>query len=119
LLSISLQIDYRYDSTHFFDTPAKRDLMQSAANVVASALSNDHLAAIVPAGSNTWTASFPDPATGANQTVANLTVPADTVILFVGSRALSGDGEAGNGSTGGFRAVGCKGWLYTVASGGN
>src|SRR4051794_32400472 len=38
LLSIDIAIDYSFDTNHFFDTPEKRDLLQLAANVVASGL---------------------------------------------------------------------------------
>src|SRR5205823_14898299 len=58
LLSISIVIDYSYDTTRFFDTTDKRNLMQMAANVVASALGNDHLTAIVPSAGDDWTARF-------------------------------------------------------------
>src|SRR5689334_9364635 len=86
LLSINIAFDYSDDTNQFFNTPERRDLIQQAADVVTSALNNDHLTAIAPAGSNTWSASFPNPVTGANQTVDNLAVPADTIIIYVGSR---------------------------------
>src|SRR5437588_12700055 len=70
LPSITINIDYSYDTNHFFDTPGKRYLMQTAADVVASALAGDRLAAIVPSRGDGWTARFPDPATGADQTIA-------------------------------------------------
>ena len=53
LLSINIVIDYSYDTNHFFDTPEKRDLVQQAANVVASGLSGDHLTAIAPSAGKT------------------------------------------------------------------
>src|SRR4051812_17481538 len=65
LPAVSIAIDYSFDSTNFFDTQPKRDLMQLAANTVASAL-NDSLAAIAPGGGNTWTATFPNPSTRAS-----------------------------------------------------
>jgi hypothetical protein len=119
LLSINITIDYSYDTNQFFNTPDKRDLIQQAADVVTSALNNDHLTAISPTGSNTWSASFANPATGAIQTVANLAVPADTIIIFVGSRSLPGTGEAGLGGAGGFSATGSQAWLNTVAARGH
>src|SRR3954453_18921525 len=67
LLSVNLIIDYSHDTSHFFDTQEKRDLVQQAANTVALSLSDDHLAGITPVGSNRWTASFPEPATGVEE----------------------------------------------------
>src|SRR4051794_24358401 len=58
--SVTIAINYAFDASPFFDTQAKRDLMQQAADAVASAL-NDSLAAITPGGGNTWSADFPDP----------------------------------------------------------
>jgi hypothetical protein len=116
LPSITVAIDYRYDTNQFFDTPQKRELMQSAADAVAAALSQDHLAAIVPQGGDTWTARFPDPVTGTDQQVTNLVVPADTIVLYVGGGALPSHGEAAVGSTGGFDASGDAAWLATVAA---
>ncbi len=98
LLSLSIEINYDFDTNHFFDTQAKKDSMQAVANQVAATL-NDHLAAIVPSGTNTWSASFIDPSTGADREVANLVVPADTLIVYVGGRnlGLSVAGAAGPG----------------------
>src|SRR5262245_34338712 len=64
LLSINIVIDYSYDSNHFFDDPARRAAVQSAANVLATGLSGDHLSAITPTGGDTWSATFPDPSIG-------------------------------------------------------
>jgi hypothetical protein len=116
LPSITVAIDYRYDTNQFFDTPEKRELMQSAAGAVAAALSQDHLAAIVPQEGDTWTARFPDPASGADQLATNLVVPADTIVIYVGGGALPGQGEAAVGSTGGFSAGGDAAWLATVSA---
>ena len=88
--------------------------MNMSAN--APALSQDHLAAIVPQEGDTWTAQFPDPASGADQLVTNLVVPADTIVIYVGGGALPGQGEAAVGSTGGFSADGDAAWLATVSA---
>jgi hypothetical protein len=119
LLSITIAFDYTYDTNQFFNTPEKRDLIQQAADVVTGGLNNDDLTAISPTGSDTWSASFPNPATGAIQSVANLAVPADTIIIYVGGRPLPGTGEAGLGSTGGYSATGSQAWLDTVAARGH
>lgn len=91
-------IDYRFDVAHFFNTPLKKKIMQAAADVVVSRL-NDSLAAISPSGNNQWTATFLNPASGDPQTYANLEVPQDTIVLFVGG-SLADDGVLGFSNTG-------------------
>ncbi|GAC1468071.1 MAG: hypothetical protein NVSMB9_10350 [Isosphaeraceae bacterium] len=115
LPAVSIAIDYSYDTVNFFNTQAKRDLMQLAADSISSTLGNS-LTAIVPSGTNTWSESFPDPSTGAIQTLANPTVPANTLVIYAGGSRLAGLAEAGYGSTGGFNASGDPAWLTTVST---
>ena len=97
LLSVAVAVDYSYDADNFFNSQAKKDLMQAAANAFAAQL-NDNLTAITPSGFNTWSAQFPDPATGTIRSVSNLSVPAGALILYVGGGHLAGSSEAGLGS---------------------
>ena len=60
LLSLTIKIDYTYDSSNFFDTPAKRNVMEAAANSIASVL-NDNLLAIQASGSEHLDRRFPQP----------------------------------------------------------
>jgi hypothetical protein len=116
LLSVTIQLDYSLDTSNFFNTQAKKDLMQLAANSVAGSL-GDSLAAIVPSGGNTWTGTIMDALVGFNQSFMNLDVAANTIIVFVKGSALPGTGEAGLGITGGFtNASGTQDWLNTVAA---
>src|SRR5262245_18612944 len=57
MMAVTIAIDYSYDSHQFFDTQAKKDLLQLAADSIAKNF-NDNLAAIVPTGRNSWSASF-------------------------------------------------------------
>lgn len=106
-------VDYTYDTANFFNTQAKRDLMQAAANFAMADL-GDSLSSIIPSGDNGWRAVFDHPATGAEQRVSNLSVPADTLLVFVGSRHLS-DAVA-IGGPGGYTATGSSSWLDRVGS---
>ena len=115
LLSVAVAVDYSYDADNFFNSQAKKDLMQAAANAFAAQL-NDNLTAITPSGFNTWSAQFPDPATGTIRSVSNLSVPAGALILYVGGGHLAGSSEAGLGSTGGYNATGDQNWLNNVAA---
>src|SRR4051794_15583819 len=56
LLSVTVRIDYSLDTRNFFNTQARRDLLQAAADTVASRLA-DALDAITPGAGNTWTAT--------------------------------------------------------------
>jgi hypothetical protein len=114
LLAVTIQFDYSFDTSNFFDTQAKKDLLQFAANSVANNLNNT-LSAIAPSGVNTWSATFLDPSstTGKVQAVNNLVVPANTLIIYVGGANLSG-AEKGSGGPGGFSWSGTPDWGATV-----
>ncbi|MCZ2343946.1 MAG: FG-GAP-like repeat-containing protein [Bacteroidales bacterium] len=112
--TVSIQFDYRYDTSGFFSDPAHRAVLERAGHDLASRLTSS-LSAIAPSGGNSWTARFFNPATGGETQLPNLVVPADTVIVFVGSQNISG-GEAGYGGPGGYRVGGATNWQNTVAT---
>jgi hypothetical protein len=98
--AITIQIDYSYDTNDFFNTQAKKDLLQDAANTLAARLT-DNLSAITPGGNNTWSETFFSPATGNQVNVLNATVPANTVVIYAGGRDL-GTQILGQGAMGGY-----------------
>ena len=57
LPAVSIVIDYSFDAQGFFTQP-RRDLMQFAADTIATKL-NDSLSAITPGGIDTWSARVP------------------------------------------------------------
>jgi hypothetical protein len=114
LPAVSIVIDYTFDAQGFFTQP-RRDLMQLAADTIATKL-NDSLSAITPGGIDTWSAQFPDPSTGSIRSIDNLNIPANTLIVYVGGGSLANNTEAGLGSTGGYSATGDANWLNTVAA---
>jgi hypothetical protein len=114
--SINIAFDFSRDLTGFFSNQSALQTLELAATTLSSRL-NDTLAAITPnpTAGNTFTATFDDPATGnANFQVANLSVPANTLILYVGGRQLNST-EAGLGGPGGYSAGGSPDFLNTVA----
>jgi hypothetical protein len=113
LPAVTIQLNYQFDTAGFFSNPAARALMQQAADTDAADL-GDTLQAINPSGQDTWTASFSDGTTGINESIANLVVPASTLIVYVFGASLPSGGEAGVGMTGGFQAQGDQAWLDTV-----
>lgn len=89
---IDIVIDYSFDTQNFFapntsDGQAARQLLETAAHILESRIF-DSLAAITPGGANTWTASFFHPGTGANQTIVDLEVPENQLIVFAGGQNL-------------------------------
>src|SRR5580658_1744062 len=90
LLSITIDFDYSHDVNGFFNDPTRRALLNEAGTIIGSQL-DDSLSAIVPGGGNTWSATFTDPGNGSTASIANLTVPANTLIVYVGGRAFPAD----------------------------
>src|SRR5688572_10228673 len=76
LLAITIEIRYDFDSQGFFNDVNRRNVLQAAANDLASRLT-DTLSPIIPSSGNTWEATFTHPGSGQQQVIPNLTVPAD------------------------------------------
>ena len=112
--AITLQFDYSYDTNNFFGGAniGRRTLLDTCAQVFNNRF-NDSLSAITPGGINTWTAKFSDPSSTANLSISNLSVGANTIIVFVGAQNL-GSGILGEGGAGGYSAGGTQSWLDTV-----
>ena len=89
--ALIIEIDYSYDTNQFFDTVEKREAMQAVADFFGG-LIQDRLLAIDPAEFGfSWDARFTHPSTGEVVTLPDLVVPADTLIVYVGSRELGGN----------------------------
>lgn len=112
--AVTIQFDYTYDSSGFFSDPARRAILEQVGNDIASHL-DASLAAIVPGGGNTWTEMFFNPSTGQQATVSNPSLGSNTLVIYVGSRAIGGS-EAGVGGTGGYAASGAQSWLDAIKS---
>jgi hypothetical protein len=113
--SLTIEFDYSFDSLGFFaENPAARTVLQEAAEIIGSQI-NDALTAIAPdpAAGDTWTASFLDPSTGSERTVSNLSIPADTILVFVGGFDEKGS-LGGQGGFGGYTVDGSADWVDTV-----
>lgn len=112
LLSVSIEVDYTYDTNGFFDDPARRVVMEAAADYVSS-LFNDSLNAIIPGGGNNWRIQFTNPATGSVAEIDDPVIDEDEVLLFVGARDIAGD-TLGLGGAGGWQASGSAAFLQNV-----
>ncbi len=121
LPAITVTIDYTYDTGDFFEASGRRQILEAAVNDVASQL-NDTLSEIVPhkdASFDTWTALFTNPGTGASQTIDDLIVGENEIIVYVGGRQL-GSSTLGIGGYGGASTIsGTQNWLDRVIGRGN
>lgn len=119
LLSVQILFDYSHDTNGFFTQhPEAKAILQEAAGDLTSRLSTSTpLLAIASSGSNSWTAKPFDPAYPAQTlSIPNLSVPKDSLVVFVGGSNLPTGGELGLGGPGGFVDSGDPAFLATVQS---
>ncbi len=114
---LTIQFNYDYDSSEFFD-PASGQGAQARATLENAGrnfeMFTDNLEAIVPGGNNTWSAGFFSPSTGSWVYEPGLVVPADTMIVYVGARNI-GSLTLGMAGPGGYSSVvGSSEWGNTV-----
>ena len=112
--AITIRIDYTYDTGFFANNPEARAAIEQVAAELGNSISAD-LAAITPGGGNSWAAVFTNPATGAQTQLANLTVAADTITVFVGARTLAGS-TIGLSTSDGYRVSGSTAWMNAVTT---
>lgn len=124
--NITIQFDYTYDTGNFFGThPQAQTLLNDAAAFFSSHIT-DSLSAIDPAaqsaidhGSDTWQTNTFNPAdpgnSSANIKADNLTIAANTILVYVGGATSMPGGELGLGGFGGFQDSGfSQAWFDTV-----
>ena len=115
---VEIQFDFMHDIDGFFgDGTAARGTLE-AAGLFYSELLSDDLDAIIPGPSgfgfpNTWDASYTNPYTGNEVSITDMSVPADTLIVFVGRHDLPGN-RIGMGGPGGFDVSGTSEFLDRV-----
>lgn len=112
LLSLTVSVDYTFDLTGFFTDPERRAVLQAAVDAAVDAY-GDALDPIVPGGGNSWAAVIDHPGNGGVVEIPNPTVPADTLILYVGARNMS---SLAIGGPGGFNSTGSTAWNQLVAT---
>ncbi len=114
--AFTIQIDYTYDTENFFDTREKRGAMEAVAGFFED-LFADKLLSIDPSQRSTctWTARFFHPSTGELESIVDLVVPEDTLIIYVGARPLPA-GTSGQGGPGFYGASGTQEWLDCVVA---
>lgn len=119
LFALNIVIDYSIDSNEFFGAQNPNGFVgaQQARNTIEAAadffsqILDDDFDAITPSGRNSWSAVFFDPSnSGSIISLPNLTIEADSVVIFVGGQSFAGD-TLGQGSQGFFSASGSNAWL--------
>ncbi|MEK7949312.1 matrixin family metalloprotease [Luteolibacter soli] len=112
--AIKIEIRYDYDTNGFFTAnPQAKTVLRAAADFYEP-LIKDSLGTINPAASGyTWSGKIEHPGTGtASFVVPGFVVPADTIVIFAGGRALGG--AAGKGGYGGVSISGDSDWITLV-----
>ena len=112
--AVNIQFDYSFDTNNFFDTQAKKDVLNAAGSFFSNLIQDD-LTAINSAGVNSFSAKFSNPASGALATINDFSVGADTLIVYAGGRALSGS-TLGVGGPGGFGVGGTSSFVTNAVT---
>jgi len=109
---VSIALDYSLDTQGFFNDPARREVLNRAVELATSRLTND-LPPIVSAGGNTFDVRFDHPETDQLLNVPGLSLPADTLRIYIGARPLDSS-ELAIAMTGSSRATGTAGFVNGV-----
>ena len=110
--TVTVRFDYSMDTNNFFDTQAKKDLLQSIADGIVAHFT-DNLTAITPGGGNSWSQVINHPATGSTVMVSNPSVLANEIVIYAGGRDLPGS-TLGIGGPGGFSGSGTQVFLDNI-----
>jgi hypothetical protein len=100
---ITFDFDYSLDSGFFTTNPAAKTALERAATVFSDRLL-DNLTDITPGNGNTWNTDFTNPSTGVETFIYDLTIPANSIKVYIGGAALGG--SLGQGGRGGFHGNG-------------
>lgn len=108
LANIDIQFDFSYDTSNFFSSNPDSIATLNAAAAVFETRFADSLSAITSSGSNSFDTIFFNPADpfGSDVTLAEQSVQADVILIYVGAANLGG-GTLGIGGPGGY---GCSGF---------
>jgi len=115
---VQVVFDFSHDTGFFLNNAAARSEVQRAADDLTARIPT-LLSGITPSGGNSWTAKTFNPRNpSADIQVSNLTVPANTLVVYAGSFAVGG-AEAGLGGFGGYSAQGSSAWFNTLENRGH
>ncbi|MEY4566594.1 MAG: hypothetical protein RLY14_1564, partial [Planctomycetota bacterium] len=109
---LRIRFDYSLDTSGFFSSQTRRDILQAAGDAIIQKFS-DSLLAIAPGGVNQWSASFQNPSTGQMQNIQNLNIAQNELVIYAGARSLP-SGTLALAASGGYSASGTQSFLNTV-----
>mgnify|MGYP000321339344 CR=1 FL=1 len=112
--ALNITFDYSLDSNNFFDTQAKRDVLSAAGSYFGN-LIQDELTAIESSGANSFDAYLSNPASGDTTIISDLSIAADTLVIYTGGRLL-GENSLGLGGPGGYSASGFGSFVDNAAT---
>jgi len=99
--AVSIEFDYSYDSNNFFDTQAKKNVLESAGNFFGSRIT-DSLSSINSTSKLHFNAGFFHPGTGVYDIYKNdFDIASNTLKVYAGGRELGGT-TLGVGGFGGY-----------------
>ena len=105
--ALTVVFDFSYD-TGFFADPVRRAVLQQAANDLVARIDTP-LAAVAPAGQDSWVLGTFDPSSGQFVNLDGPAFPANTLLVYVAGRSLPGSTVA-ESAPGTFGAVGSAAW---------
>lgn len=101
---LTFTFNYSLDSGNFFsgDNIGRRQHLEAVGTYVSQYFTATTLSAITPAGSNSWDVQVSSPANPSSTPISlgNLTIPANTVVIYVGGASLGGSVLAQAGPAG-------------------
>jgi hypothetical protein len=106
--AINIEFNYDFDSGGFF-TADRRSTLESAASFFETRLT-DSLTAISSGGGNSFSVNFTRPDNDQAITLGGQSIAADTLVVYVGGRDISGT-ALGEGGPGGWNASGSAAFL--------
>ncbi|MEZ6060684.1 MAG: GEVED domain-containing protein [Planctomycetaceae bacterium] len=112
LLTLNIAFDYSLDTSGFFNDQVRKDALERAASTLEARIA-DTFTAITPGAGNSWTAVLNHPTTGVTHQISNPTIPADTIVVYVGARSQTGLAEGGPG---GFSGSGSQAFLDNLTT---
>ncbi len=113
--NIDIVFDYTYDTSGFFSDSLRKNLLNSAASIFESRIT-DTLTAIDSHGSNNFSLSIFNPSNGNNATISAADIALNEIRIYVGGDNLAGS-TLGQGGPGGYSASGTQSFMNSLARG--
>jgi len=117
--AIKIQLNYTYDTNNFFSSPDRKDALQAVANFYEKLLTDELLEInnSTFGGSPSWTARMANPSAASGFIdIPNLVVPANTLIVYVGSWDMPASSGVGGAGVSNYPAGQSAAWINRITS---